>query len=121
MTETLREQPTPEQRVFGDAFSFQDGVADDTIVQSFFKQRFEEIRNGTTAWMPRILDADGGIAADLYVDNSKSATLHFEYETQKASVYVTSSGGEPGDTTLCDQVEFGEAVEQAEQFAQSKN
>lgn len=66
--------------------------------------------------MPRTLDSDYGIVADLFKGREPVATLVFAYDVQAATVFVTSPGGDFGDTTLCALVSFGEAVEASEQI-----
>jgi hypothetical protein len=115
MSEVIDQSNSPERTVFGEAFSFASGRADDGTVKSFFEERVGAIKEGSKAWLPRTLDADSGVTADLFKDGHVAATLVFEYEDMAASVYTTSPGGAFGDTALCDRVAFDVAVETAEQ------
>lgn len=117
MSEGLNNAPNPEQVVFGDTFSFATGEGNEETKKVFFTERVASIREGATTWLPRTLDADRGVCADLYKDGKVVATLDFDYDDYSASVYTTSEGGSFGDTTLCDRVSFAEAVAAAEQFA----
>jgi len=114
MSEVIDTTNSPEQSVFGEAFSFGSGRADDETVSTFFANRIKDVRGGSKIWLPRTLDADSGVTADLYEDGRVVATLVFEYEDNAASVYTTSPGGSFGDTALCDRVAFAEAVTAAE-------
>lgn len=107
----------PEQRVFGNAYSFSIGAADDETQKRYFQERKAAVDEGEVAWVSRTLDADHGVVADLYRDRGVVATMVFDFDTDTASVYITSEGGEFGNTTLCDQVTFDEAVTNAETFA----
>lgn len=117
MSETVQESKSPEQRVFGDAFSLAHGQADEATKKAFFEERFGVLKETESGWLPRTLDADRGVAADLYKARAIAATLDFDYDTHLADVYVTSEGGTYGDTALCSQVPFDDAVVAAEQFA----
>ena len=117
MSESLSEQKSSEQRVFGDAFSFSKGMSDERTQQKFFEERVRLVSQGEIIWLPRTLDEEGGVAADLYGTREIVATLNFDYDTHSASVYVTSEGGKYGDTVLSDRVTFDEAVVEAEKFA----
>ena len=116
ISEFINQTPNPEQVVFGGAFSFSRGESDDDTKKAFFTERVASITEGAKTWLPRTLNADHGVCADLYKDGIVVATLDFYYDDQSASVYTTSEGGSFGDTTLCDRVSFAEAVATADQF-----
>lgn len=116
MSEVINQAPSPEQIVFGSAFSFAHGESDEDTKKAFFTERVASIKEGAKTWLPRTLDADHGICADLYKDGKVIATLVFDYDDNSASVYTTSEGGSFGDTSLCDRVSFAEAVAAADQF-----
>ncbi len=118
MSEIIIQTPDPEQVVFGNAFSFKDGAGQEDAVKAFFEERVANIQTGAKTWLPRTLDADGGVCADLFKDGKVAATLNFDYDDYSASVYTTSEGGSFGDTTLCDRVSFAEAVAAANQFVE---
>ncbi len=116
MAEVVNQTPSPEQIVFGDAFSFAGGEGQEDAVKALFEERVTSIQAGSKTWLPRTLDADSGVCADLYKDGKVVATLNFDYGDYSASVYTTSEGGSFGDTTLCDRVSFADAVALADQF-----
>ena len=116
MSEQLAPAMSPEERVFGNAFSFESGRSNRETVEAFFRERIDGVHAGDQVWLPRILGAGRGAAADLYRNRQLIATLHFDYDIMQAAVYTTSEGGVYGDTVLCDLVTFDEAVETAEQF-----
>lgn len=118
MSEILSRRSEAEILVFGDAFSFQYGQADEDTVNSFFKQRVNEIANGATAWLPRELDVDTGVVVDLYKNRKLVTTIDFEYELQVADVYVASTGSQAPDKMLYSQLTFDEAVAKATEYAE---
>ena len=113
MGEVLKQDGAAEYRVFGDAYSLKDGMADEETRLSFFTSRLEQI----LTWLPRTLESDSGIAADLYKNSKIIATLVFEYDQGLASVYTVSSESPLVGTTLLDNVSFSDAVTAAELFA----
>jgi hypothetical protein len=117
MSEVVGQTPDPEQAVFGNIFSIEAGIGQEDMVNAFFEERKAAIVSGAKTWLPRTLDADSGVCVDLYKAGKVVATLNFDYEDYSATVYTTSEGGNFGDTTLCDQVSFAEAVASADQFA----
>lgn len=110
MSEVVQESKTPEQRVFGNAFSLSSGPADNETQVQFFRERINTIRTARVGWLPRVLDADHGVVADLFKDGQLAATLVVDYDTDLSDVFGT------GETTLCSQVPFDEAVVTAEQL-----
>lgn len=121
MTETLDEQKSPVQRVFGDAFSLAVGAADEETQDAYFEAREAEITARETTWVARTFGWDHGVVADLYRNGEPVATLDFEHGTQLASVYTISPGGKYVDTALCNEAAFNEAVVAAEEFAASQD
>jgi len=117
MSEVISQTPSPEQVVFGNAFSFANGESDEGIIKEFFTERLTSIKEGAVTWLPRALDSDSGVCADLYKEGKVAATLVLDYESLAASVYATNENGNFGDVTLCDQVSFADAVAAAEQSA----
>ena len=122
MAETLGEQLTAEQRVFGDAFTLDNGAADQTACARYAEERLRMIIDRQTTWFARILDADGGVSADLVRDRKRVARLNVDYDQfdmerrlQLAEVH-TNAGGTFGDTVLCEGVPFEEAVAAAEEY-----
>lgn len=114
MSESLGETLDPEQRVFGGVFSTEMGVIDDQeAVKHFYKERIDAISRGETVWLPRVLDADGGVVADLR-DGMIHVTLDYSYATRMARLYVTSKDGAYGDIAIIDPMPFDEAVQVAE-------
>ncbi len=117
MGEVLKQDGAAEYRVFGDAYSLKDGMSDEETRLSFFTSRLEQINSGALTWLPRTLESDSGIAADLYKNSKIIATLVFEYDQGLASVYTVSSESPLVGTTLLDNVSFSDAVTAAELFA----
>ena len=117
MAETLREEKSPEQRVFGEAFSLNNGVADEATQKVYFEERVASVVEGKTTWLSRTMDGERGIVADLYKGRKIVATLHFDYDVLLTSVYTKKEGGSLGDNALCDEVTFDNAVAEAEKFA----
>ncbi len=115
MSEKLHHNLTPQERVFGSAFNFGAGAADEQVQSLYIQERSLQVSEGEIAWLARTLDGEGGVCADLYQGGSIAATLDFEYELGTATVWVTEEVF--GDTALCENVSFDEAVQQAEQFA----
>jgi hypothetical protein len=112
--------PSPEERVFGGLFTFRHGCTDtDSDMESaVLTERVRILKEGGVAWLPRfVLNADNGVAAQLFKASTEVALLHFEYDTQLADVYTTSPGGVYGDTSLCSQIPFDDAVVAAERYA----
>jgi hypothetical protein len=114
MSETLDETLDPEQRVFGGVFSTELGIiGDQEALERFYADRIAAISRGETVWLPRVLDSDGGVVADLR-DGMIHVTLDFRYATRMAHLYVTSKDGVYGDIAIIDPMPFDEAVQVAE-------
>lgn len=77
MAETLNEEKSPEQRVFGGAFSLSQGVPDEEKRKKYFQERQAEVAEGKTTWLSRTMDGERGVVADLYRDSKIVATLAF--------------------------------------------
>jgi hypothetical protein len=116
MSEAINQTPSPEQRVFGDAYSLVGGVADLEVQRRYFEERKLLIYHGHTTWLSRALDDEQRVCADLYKDRRVIATLDFNFDTNLATVFTTSEGGSVGDTFLCGEVQFQDAVTAADQF-----
>jgi hypothetical protein len=119
MSEVVKKMPSPEEAVFGNAFSFSNGLAQGDAVNTFFEERVASVKSGAKTWLPRTLDADHGICADLYKDGKVIATLDFDYDDNSASVYTTSEDGNFGDTTLCDRASFADAVAAVDKYVEA--
>ena len=120
MGETTKNLTSYEQRVFGEAFSFSQGPANELIQQQFLKERTELIiEAGNLGWIPHSLDmySENGITADLYKNGRIIARLEFNYMTRLADVYALGVGNRFNDEPLCSEVAFEDAVINAEQFA----
>lgn len=109
-----------EKRVFGEAFSFKNGRADDDICQVYFEDRMVRLQNGETVWVARNLDSDTGVVADLYSERKVVATVDYDYDTFSTDAYYTDGDESFGNVLLCHQVSFEEAVKLAEQHAASQ-
>jgi hypothetical protein len=114
MSEVINGASSPEQVVFVSAYSFAHGESDEDTNRAFFTERANSVKEGAKTWLPRTLDAYPRVCADLYIDGKIAATLVFDYDDNSASVYTTSEGGSFGDTSLCVQISFAEAVAAAE-------
>ncbi len=119
MAETLNEQKSPEERVFGNAFSLKNGVNSPEAKEQYFMERISMLRDGQTVWVSRSMDSDGGIVADLFKAGKVVALLEFDYSMGMAYVYATSEGGQFGDITLANETSFDTAVNEAEKFAEN--
>ena len=114
MSETLDETLDPEQRVFGGVFSTELGIiGDQEALERFYADRIAAISRGETVWLPRVLDSDSGVVADLR-DGMIHVTLDYKYATRMARLYVTGKDGAFGDVATIDPMPFDEAVQVAE-------
>ena len=118
MSEVIIQEPHSEQSVFGDAFSFKNGVGQEYTVKALFEERVASIESGAKTWLPKTLDTDGGVCADLFKSGKLVATLHLDYNDYSTSDYATIEGGYFGDTTLCDRVTLAQAVTMADQLVE---
>jgi hypothetical protein len=110
-------KPSAEERVFGDAYSFETGEGDIATVHRFLTARKSDIADGKTTWLPREFDEERGAVVELYKDKDVAATLIFDKIAGEASVYMSGIDGAANDTTVVVNVSFAEAVEAAERFA----
>ena len=108
-------QQNAEQRVFGDAFTFSEGVASPEAVAKYFEERDKAIAAGDIVWKVRGEFQKTGIIADLYRNTGTAAIMLYDIE-KGGTAYGTSRLIGQGDTTLCEGTGFEETVDIAEDF-----
>ena len=104
---------TAEERVFGNAYSLSSGRAGDEVVSEFFGDRVKQVRETGTGWIPRALDSDFGVVADLFRDGTVIATVEQDFESVVANLYITFEG-QSEDRTAIPAESFEDAVATAE-------
>jgi hypothetical protein len=114
MSEQLRYDLSPEQRVFGYAFSLQNGAADEKTQEVMFKEKYIASHQGKHVWLPNTLDADTGVTANLYWQGKIVAFIDHNFATRLTDVYVADSIGTYPDHLVYDQISFDAAVVIAE-------
>lgn len=127
MSEVIKKQNSPEVRVFGGSFSLTRGTNTEAARSVFYKQRFQELQGEDFVWIPRVIDAEPELIADIFKDREIRATLRYDRATGIAGVYTavytrdkSAQEGEFKYLELCNNVPFAVAVHIAEQFAASQ-
>jgi hypothetical protein len=83
---------TPEQRVFGGAYSLYTGAADKKTQQSVLAERQAKMEIGLQTWLFGKLDSPDGMQADLYKHRQLIATINYDPTTDMADVYTAQKG-----------------------------
>lgn len=115
MSEILNES-SPQKRVFGEVFSIDSCAPVSSDHYKFFEDRLKSVREKEDVWLPRTLDSERGVVADLFSNGHIVATLVFDYDTDSASVYTSSAAGKFGDKSIFDNGNFNDAVIEAENY-----
>ena len=108
-----------EKRVFGEAYSFTGGVADESVVQEYFAERIKQLGNRKPTWIARSFEAgphsyDGPrletLVADLYWYSTVVGTVILDTIIGTATGYHVTTDGTYRKEPLCSDVPFEEAV-----------
>ena len=114
MSETLFTSPSAELLVFGDAFTFQDGLASEEARKLYYFGRSILLDQGKEPWIVRRFNVYEPIIADLYLPNQEiAATLMYDTEQGLTDVFCTNGTDLYVEEPLCKSVTFEEAVRQA--------
>jgi hypothetical protein len=119
MSEQLKISETPEQRVFGEAFSLETYAADEETVDRVKKEKYERLANGEQVWIPMTLDADSGVVAELFKNHVLVASVDYRYIPRNAVLYTYLNNC--GGRIVQERIPFDEAVVAAEALADQLN